>query len=184
MLMLWENKQGEMSPKGIKIDVRGRPLWGADTGAEPWMMWGWNEPGKHSGVECSSRGRSPCKGPEAGLGLGGCSSYSKTLEGAGSKRGSRVVEEEAAETRTAMWKALEAKSPAAVLSVEAPLEESKWTVVRFDFRFEKLSGSGWRRDCGPQWGQWNRGDQVQAIGGALPMSALYNSIPCFWGAGG
>ena len=57
----------------------------------------------------------------------GCSSYSKMLEGAGSKEGNRVEGEDAGEAGTVMWKALDTKSLAAVSSaVETPLEEFQW----------------------------------------------------------
>lgn len=49
------------------------------------------------------------------------------LEGAGSKEGNRVEGENAGETGTVIWKALDTKSLAAVSGVvEAPLEEFQW----------------------------------------------------------
>lgn len=59
-----------MCPKGTKRSDQERPLWKGDTVVEPWMKWRWGKLGKHSRTECSSRGRSPCKGQEAGTGIG------------------------------------------------------------------------------------------------------------------
>lgn len=100
----------------------------------------------------------------------GCLGYSKMLEGAEARKGTGVEGEDAGETGTVMWKALDTKSLAAVSGSGGSTRRiSVGSITRFDFHFKSSltlvgdsGGSGIR-------------EQVQVIGRDAPNNWF------FWG---